>query len=119
MRREAERLRDILEAITKIQEKTQYSGEFFEDEMLQVWVVHHLQIIGEASSHISPETQAANPQVPWKKIVGLRNIIVHEYFRTNLNLIWQVVKENLPDLKQHVQSISQAKQQSPEQELEP
>lgn len=107
MKREAERLDDILSAISKIQEKAQSRGEFFSNEMLQVWVKYHLQLIGEATNRVSSQTQTANPQVPWQDFIGLGNTLVKKYFKTDLELIWQVIEEKLPPLKQHIHSISQ------------
>ena len=106
MRRESERLEDILDAIAKIEEKTNTSlDNFLDDEMLQVWVLHHLQIIGEASNKLSPQLQQKNLQIPWSQIVALRNIIVHEYFQVDLEDIWQIVKRDLATLKQQIKSI--------------
>lgn len=106
MRRESERLEDILDAIAKIEEKTNTSlDNFLDDEMLQVWVLHHLQIIGEASNKLFPQLQQKNLQIPWSQIVALRNIIVHEYFQVDLEDIWQIVKRDLATLKQQIKSI--------------
>jgi uncharacterized protein with HEPN domain len=68
MRSDRERLLDILEAIGKIERYTQRGRTAFEeDELFQVWVVRHLQIIGEAATRISEETQTRFPEIPWKK----------------------------------------------------
>ena len=65
MRNDRERLVDIMEAIQKIERYVPRGKKSFEaDEMFQMWVVSHLQIIGEAASHISGETQAAFPEIP-------------------------------------------------------
>lgn len=73
MRSDRERLADILEAIEKIERYVPRGKQAFEsDEMFQVWVVRHLQIIGEAASRVSIETQIAYLAVPWKKMIGMR-----------------------------------------------
>jgi uncharacterized protein with HEPN domain len=79
------RLEDIQEAIGKIQGRTG-AGEvaFNRDEMLQVWVLHHLQIIGEAVSRLTPELLEHYPQVPWRNMIGMRNILVHQDFEVGL-----------------------------------
>jgi uncharacterized protein with HEPN domain len=81
MRNDRERLEDIAEAIDRILERTVVGREAFErDLMLQVWVVHHLQIIGEAARTLSKEFLAAHPDPVWSQSIGMRNIIVHHYF---------------------------------------
>ncbi len=76
MRSDAERLDDILEAIAKIKERiTDDLVTFERDEMLQVWAVHYLQVIGEAARGISQAVKESHPEVPWPQI-ALRNILV-------------------------------------------
>ncbi len=106
MRDDRERLQDILDAIKQI-EKYAVSGKdrFMRDELIQTWVVHHLMIIGEASSRISQETKEKYPDIPWVGTIDVRNIITHEYFRVDLNIIWMIVKDNLPDLKKRIEKI--------------
>lgn len=108
MRRDADRLQDMLEAIAAIERYTAQGRQVFdEQELIQVWVVHHLQIIGEAANSLSTDLQNQYPEVPWPQIVAFRNIIVHEYFRVSLNLVWAIVQNNLPLLKPSVERILQ------------
>ena len=80
MRDDRERLRDIDEAIEKIEKYVSIGYQaFIEDERTQVWIIHHLQVIGEASNHLSDELTEQNQDIPWADIVGLRNILVHQY----------------------------------------
>jgi uncharacterized protein with HEPN domain len=93
-------LEDILEAIGKIE---RYSAgmdfeQFQADEKTADAVVRNLEIIGEASRHIPREVQERNPNIPWDKMRGIRNVLVHEYFRVSLPIIWQTLKEDLPPL---------------------
>lgn len=82
MRSDRERLLDILEAIDKIEQRTSSTIDgFAEDEMQQVWVVHHLQIIGEAASRVSGSLRAQHPEVPWEQMTGMRHVLVHGYFQ--------------------------------------
>jgi len=106
MRDDSERMRDIQEAIEKI-DKYSMRGKmaFFEDELIQTWVIHHLQIIGEASRATSEIFKAKYPYILWVKIADFRNLIVHEYFRVNLNLVWKIVENDLPKLKQQINDI--------------
>ena len=81
MRDDAGRLADIIEAIEKIETHTSAGKAAFAiDEMIQVWVVHHLQILGEAANMISKELIEQYPKIPWRKVIGMRNVLVHHYF---------------------------------------
>ncbi|MFP4134463.1 MAG: DUF86 domain-containing protein [Halothece sp.] len=79
MRDYRERLRDIQEAISQIQKYSKQGKEaFFEEELIQVWIIHHLQIIGEASSTIPDNFKASYPEIPWQDMKDFRNLAVHE-----------------------------------------
>jgi len=80
---------------------------FYNDEMAQVWVIHHLLILGEAVRGISPEFRDRNPGIPWSDIIGLRNILIHHYFGIDRDAVWNVVEHDLPALKKQVQSLVQ------------
>ena len=102
MRDDRERLRDMLEAIARIR---RYSGRgrgaFEGDELVQTWIVHHLRILGEAAARLSADVRARTP-APWRKIVGMRNILVHEYFRIDRDAVWAVIEHDLPALEPEV-----------------
>jgi len=106
VRSDRERLLDILEAIEKIeQHKATQKPDFDADEMLQVWVVHYLQIIGEAASRISPELRAQYADIPWGQMIGTRHVLVHGYFEIDLDIVWTAVDVDLPELKRQVMNI--------------
>jgi len=106
MRRDTERLRDIQEAIERIERYTGGRTEAFEhNELIQNWVVSHIQIIGEACHHVSEELQTAYPEIPWSKIVGMRNILVHSYFHIDLEAVKAVLERDLPVLKSQIAAI--------------
>jgi uncharacterized protein with HEPN domain len=101
-----ERLQDILEAIAQIETEQAKGKEVFRSERLvQVWMVHHLMIIGEAVRAIDPAFRQGHPSVPWRQIAGMRNILVHDYFRINEQIVWETVEQNLPALKAQIQQI--------------
>jgi uncharacterized protein with HEPN domain len=100
MRRDGERLQDILEALAAIERYVVQGRQAFdEQELIQVWIVHHLQIIGEAANALSDDLIQQYSEIPWAQIVAFRNMVVHEYFRISLNLVWSIVENNLPALK--------------------
>ena len=106
MRDPQERLRDIMEAISRIERYAALGWEAFEqDELIQVWIVHHLQVIGEAAGQLGGDFHAAHPQAPWPQIVAMRNILVHEYFGIDLQEVWRTVERDLPPFKQQVEAI--------------
>lgn len=99
-------LTDILEAIENIEKYAVRGQHAFEtDELIQVWVISHLQRIGEASRALSASLKERYPDVPWRKIIGMRNILVHSYFSVDTTLVWAVVAHELPALKEHVEAI--------------
>ncbi len=101
-----ERLRDVQEAITRISKYTSPGRDsFYQDELVQTWVIHHLEIIGEAVRAIPQDFKDRYPEVPWKQINAMRNILVHLYFDINLDRVWAVVEDDLPGLKTQVDAI--------------
>lgn len=106
MRDDHERLQDILEAIENIERYVDKGKANFEqNELVQVWIIHNIQIIGEAAGKIGDSLQEANPQVPWHQITAMRNILVHEYFGADLDEIWIAAERDLPVLKHQILNI--------------
>jgi len=104
MRDDRERLLDILEAIERIEKYTSKGREVFEeDELIQTWVIHHLEIIGEASRALSAQIRQEHPETPWSEIAGMRNILVHHYFGVDSSAVWNAVDRDLPSLKQQIE----------------
>lgn len=106
MRDDRVRLRDMLEAIERIQKYAQ-SGqtEFLRNELIQNWIIHHLQILGEAAFKVSKDFQQMYPDIPWSNMTGMRHILVHNYFEINTSIVWSVVENELPVLKPKIQTI--------------
>ena len=106
MRDDTERLRDILEAIERLEKYANQGKTMFEQqELIQTWVIYHLQIIGEAARAISQEFKARHNEISWRDASDLRNLIIHEYFRVNLDIIWDIVQNDIPPLKQQIEEI--------------
>jgi uncharacterized protein with HEPN domain len=108
MRSDRNRLLDILEAIERIDvHKGIPRSDFDSDELLQVWFVHYLQIIGEAANRLSEEMQVQHPEVPWGQMIGMRHILVHGYFQVDLDIVWSAAQVNLVQLKEQITAILQ------------
>jgi uncharacterized protein with HEPN domain len=106
MRDDRERLQDILEAIELIEKyAAQGRAAFEQNELIQVWFLQHLQIVGEASRALSAHLRESHPEVSWGKIIGMRNILVHHYFEIDLPVVWNSVELELPVLKRQVAAI--------------
>jgi uncharacterized protein with HEPN domain len=101
-----ERLLDILEAIERTEKYAEQGRSVFEnDELVQVWTLHHLQIIGEAARSLEPDIRETFPEIPWTKIIGMRNVLVHHYFEIDTEIVWSVVEKDLPLLKKQIQAL--------------
>lgn len=96
MRSDLDRARDIVDAIDRIRRHTAAGrAEFDANELIQVWVLHHLQVIGEAASGLSEDVRAREVAVPWRSVIGMRHVLVHGYFDVDLDLVWSVVEDHL------------------------
>jgi len=100
-------LKDILVAIKKINKYT--ASLTFErlkrDELLIDAIVRNLEIIGEASKNIPKGIREKHPDIEWKKVCGLRDILVHEYFGIDVQILWDIIKNKLPDLKKKITRV--------------
>jgi uncharacterized protein with HEPN domain len=67
--------------------------------------LYNIQVIGEAVNHLSDDVKASNPQIPWNLIKGMRNRLIHEYFGTDLPVVWNVIKSDLPVLQTQLEAI--------------
>jgi uncharacterized protein with HEPN domain len=95
------RLQHIIDAIQEIEVyliDTDFS-KFMENSMMRFACIKQMEIIGEASNHVSEDTKARFTSIEWSQIVGMRNVFVHEYFGVDTSLVWEIIKNDLPDLK--------------------
>ena len=97
-------LQDIWESTLAIEEYTQNLAEeeFYSNRQVQDAIIRRLEIIGEAVKNIDDDFRNKYPQIPWKKIAGMRDIITHEYFGVKLERVWDVVRKDLPHIKQQM-----------------
>ena len=100
-------LEDILDAIEKIERYTQgLSREgLWSNDLVADAVVRNLEIIGEAARHVPQELRARHSDIDWRRVVGLRNVVVHEYFAVDLDVVWVVLNEHLPQLRRVVKAM--------------
>ena len=90
----------------KIDEKLPSSrDDFTRSEMLVVWTLYHIQIIGEAANGISPDFQESHPTIPWKSIVAMRHLLVHQYFGIDVDEVWNTAHHDLPELGKEIRRI--------------
>ena len=100
-------LEDILEAVEKIQRyiKGLAYDTFVKNDMAVDAVIRNLEIIGEAAKNLPEDVKGRYPDIPWKRMIGLRNIAVHEYFGVDLSIIWEVITKNLPETKAKIVEV--------------
>lgn len=104
------RLKHILDAIKEIEK---YLIEvdlpsFLENSMMRFACIKQMEIIGEASNHLSSELKSKFTDIEWAQIVGMRNIFAHEYFGIDPDLVWEIIKKDIPELKDKIEMILQS-----------
>jgi uncharacterized protein with HEPN domain len=96
----------VRESIGRIEEYTADGREaFFADTRTQDAVLRNLQTLSESTQRLSSDLKAAHPEVDWRGISGLRNILVHDYLGINLVRVWEIVERDLPLLKRQVEAL--------------
>jgi uncharacterized protein with HEPN domain len=99
-------LAHIRDAIQRIDAFTSGGRDhFMTDAMVQDAVIRNLEVIGEAVKGLSEELRTANPDIPWKQIAGMRDVLIHHYFGVKLETVWQVVVDHLPELRERVRQL--------------
>jgi len=100
-------LEHILESIQNIENFSKGLSEksFMNDELRQSAIVRQIEIIGEAVKNLPDSLKNKYANVSWKEIVGTRDKMVHHYFGVDLDIVWDIVKKNLPRLKKDIKDI--------------
>ncbi len=98
---------DILNSIEEVAEFTDGMSleEFLKDKKTINAVIRSLEVLGEAAGKLPDDLRSKAPDVPWTKMTGMRNKLIHEYFGVDLEIVWAVVKEELPPLTSHLKKL--------------
>ncbi len=104
-------LKDILSAMESIEKFVagMTFDEFMKDEKTVDAVIRKFEVIGEATKRIPEEIRLKHQDVPWKEMAAMRDRLIHFYFGVDYNLVWQAIKDRIPQVKPHIQKISAAK----------
>ncbi len=96
----------IHECIQQIEEYT-INGreEFMNSRLIQDAVIRNMEIIGEATKRVSPGLREQHPEIPWKEMAGMRDVLIHGYMGVDLKIVWNVVSRNLAEIKEHLQRL--------------
>ena len=105
-------LQDMLESIAKIQKYTEGMGyeAFSRSDLVTDAVVRNFEIIGEASNHMPEEVRSKYPDIPWSKMKGMRNLVIHEYFGVDYSIIWKTIESALPSLREKIKKAVEAEE---------
>ena len=100
-------LKHIIDAITDTEGsvKKLSEEEFKRSKDIKDATVRRIEIIGEAVKNVSKEFKQKHPEIEWAKIAGTRDVMIHAYFSVDLDIVWGIVKKDLPDLKEKVKAI--------------
>ncbi len=101
-------LTDIKDAVVRVLRYTAAGREaFFANPMAQDAVVRNIEIMGEATRGVSEALKKAHPEVPWRDISDMRNRVIHDYFRVDLAVVWDVVEKDLVPLQRQIEALLQ------------
>jgi uncharacterized protein with HEPN domain len=107
LRSDRERLFDILEAVERIEaQAARGRAAFADDELVQTAVIRWVEIIGEATRGLTDDLRQTHPEVPWRQMVAMRNVLIHGYFDIDVDLVWSVARNDLPKLGAQIRAIA-------------
>jgi uncharacterized protein with HEPN domain len=103
-------LADIAERIRRIRSSASEGREtFFSSTEKQDSILHNLQLLGESVRRISADLKEHHSEVPWRDIAAFRNVVVHDYLSLDLDLVWQIVTDRVPELQRQIEGILEEK----------
>ncbi len=107
MKRPRERVADMLEAIGQIERYTNRGRTALDtDELVRIWMVHHLQVLCEAAAALGRPFHDAHPGIAWAEMVAMRNVLVHDYGGVDPDEVWRTVERDLPVLKRQLLQLA-------------
>ena len=96
-------LADILQALHRVEEVRRRGAQAFRDDcVLQDAAIRNFEIVGEAVKRVSPALQAAHPEIPWADLAGFRDVLIHQYFRVDLEIVWALMERRVAQLHEAV-----------------
>jgi len=100
-------LRHIIDAFLQIERYTNdvTYEEFLSNSLLQDAVIRQLEVMGEAARNLSADLQNGYPAIPWRQMISLRNRMIHAYFNVNLQIIWEIIQGDIPNLKKDMMRV--------------
>jgi len=100
-------LRHILDAISRIEEYTKgvEYPDFMSNNLVQAGVIREIEIMGEASKRLTQKFKEKHPDIPWRKIAGMGDKLIHRYFGVDIDAVWDTVKDDIPRLKSEIERI--------------
>ncbi len=101
-----EHIREAAERASSYTEKMT-SEEFLGDTKTQDAVIRNIEIIGEATKNLSDDLRDRHPEIPWKGLAGMRDRLIHQYFGVNLDIVWSVAKDELPEILLHIRKMEE------------
>ena len=106
MKKDTVYIKHILDAIDKIEQYVDIGyDDFMAHSHWQDAVIRQLEIVGEATKRVSEDLRKCYPEVPWRRIAGLRDVLIHDYMGVDLEAVWQVTQRNVPELKKNLQKV--------------
>ncbi len=103
-------LQDILDSIDRIRRYTEDldSADFLNDDVVQDAVIRRIEIMGEAVGYLPDDLKERHPEVPWQDIKGMRNKLIHDYGRVDLDLVWAVARRDTMSLEPQIRRVLSA-----------
>lgn len=99
---------NIAEGIRRIEAYTRDGQRaFMQSPMIQDAVIRNFEVIGEAAKRVSDEFKPGHPDVPWRRVAGFRDVLIHDYMGVDLNEVWNIVERDLSNLKREIEAILQ------------
>ena len=100
-------IEDIISAVSDVEDFTRGMSyeSFVSDKKTVNAVIRSLEVLGEATKHIPPSFRKKHPHIPWSKMAGMRDVLIHDYMGVDIKTVWKVVRDRLPELKSLLEEL--------------